>query len=257
MSEFRIKLLDLAIKAGATIESATKVASDWEHWATKDDPLRFGAPSPKWQHESEISESDYQGIRAGLHGVDWSRPQLVVDVDDSDFVVRTTGKHVMGTFSGYGPEDGDVPDEYKKKRFVYHGEIPEENKEIDWSRPQLVREVDGPRIGITNGKHHKDWFEAEMSYPGIGFNKVLQFSSYPKREFVYHGEIPQEQKTEGLNFLEAIHACKSGKNVARNSWGDVHPVFMYHSNMNLYRQDGEEAELDMECYLATDWQIVK
>lgn len=32
---------------------------------------------------------------------------------------------------------------------------------------------------------------------------------------------------------------------------------MYHSNMRLYWQDGEEAYLDMESYLATDWEIVQ
>ena len=70
-----------------------------------------------------------------------------------------------------------------------------------------------------------------------------------------NGGGPREEKTTGLNFLEAIHACKAGKNVAMSEWGDG--AFMYHSNMKLYWQDGEEAELDMESYLATDWQIVK
>ena len=136
----RIKLLELAIQGGATIENATKVASDWERWATEDDPLRLGTPSP-------------------------------------------------------------VVDEIK-------------GQEIDWSRPQLVKEIDGPRIGITNGEHHANWFQAELTYPGIGYNNPLRFSSYRKKDFTYHGEIPQEQpaeaKTACLNFLEAAQALNNG-----------------------------------------------
>ncbi len=40
MSEHRIKLLELAVQAGATIENATKVASDWEQWANSVIPGR-------------------------------------------------------------------------------------------------------------------------------------------------------------------------------------------------------------------------
>lgn len=124
----RIKLLELAIQGGATIENATKVATDWEQWATEGDPLRLDTPGPKWQHESEISESDYQRIHAGLHGIDWSRPQLVVSKLDDTMIVRTTGVHIDDVFAGYGPWDGDVLESnYKKRHFKYHGEIEEPN----------------------------------------------------------------------------------------------------------------------------------
>lgn len=141
--------------------------------------------------------------------------------------------------------DSEIPEPEKSRN---------EPKEIDWSRPQLVREIDGLRIGITNGKHQGNWFEAEMSYPGIGFNKVLQFLSYPKMEFVYHGEIPQEQKTEGLNFLEAVKLCKSGNNIKRVDWART---FVYFSNAVLYFDDGQPIHFNTEDILATDWQIVK
>jgi hypothetical protein len=77
--------------------------------------------------------------------------------------------------------------------------------------------------------------------------------------FVYHGEIPTEpeQKTTGLNFLEAITACNNGKNIRRPHW--LVGQFLHQSNMCLFWQSGEEASLDidMEEYLATDWQIVQ
>ena len=170
-------------------------ADDIYDYLVKDiDPAEISEPEKsrnEWKHVSEISPSEYQRIHADLHGIDWSRPQLVVSEDDDEFIVRTTGLHGFDEFQGYSDEDGDIPDWYKKKRFKYSG------------------------------------------------------------------EIPQEQKTEGLNFLEAITACKSGKNVARKWWVGVYHIFMYHSDMKLYWQDGEEVELDMESYLATDWQIVK
>ena len=143
----------------------------------------------EWRHESEISPSEYQHIHADLHGIDWSRPQLVVSEDDDEFIVRTTGLHGFDEFQGYSDEDGDIPDWYKKKRFKYSG------------------------------------------------------------------EIPQEQKTEGLNFLEAITACKSGKNIRRSSWNLKYTL--YHSNFQVFRDDDRIMEFSVEDFLATDWQIVK
>ncbi len=186
----------------------------------------------EWKHVSEISPSEYQRIHADLHGIDWSRPQLVVSEDDDEFIVRTTGLHGFDEFQGYSDEDGDIPDWYKKKRFKYSGEIPQEQ-----DRTTIIHST--PLLGVD-----QNGYAYERDGIGCAWEPIRNAPT-------------EDEHKEMLNFLEAIRACVSGKNVARRGWGDVYPVFMYHSNMKLYWQDGEEAELDMESYLATDWQIVK
>lgn len=269
MSELRIKLLDLAIQGGATIENAQRVAADWERWATEDDPLRVGEPGPKWRHESEIPEGDYQRIHADLHGVDWSRPQMVVSKIDDTMIVRTTGEHIDDVFTGYGPWDGDVPESnYKKKHFRYHGEIEEPKnpgkteQEIDWSRPQLVKSVfNSSEVVKTNGLHETTH---NCKYPhfegtviennGSGWEVGFFSKTWDKSAFVYYGEIPEGPSTTGINFLEAVQACKSGKNVCRKDWTNNH---WYYSNDYIYDVDGDIVSFHLNDILATDWRIIE
>lgn len=127
MSELRTKLLELAVQAGATIENATKVADDWECWATEDDPLRLDTPSPAIEEDfyDQLARLDIDSTSIEPE-IDWSRPQLVVSESDSEFVVRTTGEHFEDVFTGFSADDGDIPESnYKKRYFKYHGEIPE------------------------------------------------------------------------------------------------------------------------------------
>lgn len=217
MSELnRIKLLELAIQAGATIENATKVADDWEQWATEDDPLRLDVPN--------IPDESYEGQLARVFteeqvGIDWSRPQLVHLIDDPDFIVRTTGLVGFDKFQGYSNADGDIPDWYKKKRFKYHGEIPQEQPK----KPQFANAKDGDGT--------------------CGLSCCIC--------------AKEEPKTTGLNFLEAIVACKDGLRINRKVWHPDYWLRFDHDDDYVRNMDGDTVSLNTGDALATDWQIVK
>lgn len=282
----RIKLLELAIQAGATIENATKVATDWEQWAAEDDPLRLGAPNVK------------EPKNPGKQEINWSRPQLVTN--GHGLVLKTTGFHgsnnsvhgepwfdaeVMNDYWNHWRR-GDRGSQWKQCDFEYHGEIEEPKnpgnpeQEIDWGRPQLVHLIDDPDFIVrTTGL--------------VGFDKFQGYSNadgdipdwYKKKRFKYHGEIPQEQpkkpqfanakdgdgtcglsccicakeepKTTGLNFLEAIVACKDGLRINRKVWHPDYWLRFDHDDDYVRNMDGDTVSLNTGDALATDWQIVK
>ena len=137
------------------------------------------------------------------------------------------------------------------EQFRPREEPPGEKNEIDWSRPQLVVHKELGNVIQTNGVHEGELFKgSELS----GFEHCQKLW-YSKPFFVYHGEIPQEQKTDGLDFLGAMKACKDGKNIRRSSW-DIRYT-LYHSNFQVFRNDNRPMRFSMEDFLATDWQIVK
>lgn len=286
MSELRTKLLDLAIQAGATIENAVKVATDWERWATEDDPLRLDVPSPGLpiserlkflvsnfnlfppdsvfilknksgefieMHGSILSDHDFTGVRQELlsdetwclekvgrrgrkderlaipdfmaklddepknlgnpeHEIDWSRPQLLIS--DKQQIVKTNGDHDMETFSGAVVSCGKTPYNpghfsilFRKKDFVYHGEIPIEPKnlgkteqETDWSRPQLLVSTDGVIIestGRLNAMTPSSYFYTIEGYEyDMAIGRVSELSHWYCDQLKYHGEIPSQQPKE-------------------------------------------------------------
>ena len=162
MSELRIKLLELAIQGGATIDNAERVASDWENWAAADaHPLRLCTPSPK----SCGHEFEWDCLMAGCEcapkpidpEIDWSRPQLVKSkkyeaTGDWAFVVKTTGAHTEGYFHGVA-QFSDKSAVWAKKDFEYHGEIPAEKKaEIG---PSLAEALDAARVSTLENAHGK------------------------------------------------------------------------------------------------------
>ncbi len=143
MSELRLKLIELAIQGGATIENATKVATAWEQWATEDDPLRLDAPSPVID-ERQICASATLGdngkyTMSQRQEIDWSRPQLVNN--GHGLVLRTTGYHGDKAVTHGDPwfegevvnmkwnhfEAGDIGTDWRKAEFIYDGEIPQEH----------------------------------------------------------------------------------------------------------------------------------
>jgi len=209
-------------------------ADDIYDYLVKDiDPAEISEPEKsrnEWKHVSEISPSEYQRIHADLHGIDWSRPQLVVSEDDDEFIVRTTGLHGFDEFQGYSDEDGDIPDWYKKKHFKYSGEIPQEQ-----DRTTIIHST--PLLGVDqNGYAH------ERDGIGCAWEPIRNAPT-------------EDEHKEGLNFLEAITACKSGKNIRRSSWNLKYTL--YHSNFQVFRDDDRIMEFSVEDFLATDWQIVK
>jgi hypothetical protein len=132
MSEKRkLKCIKLAIKAGATPENAVRIAKDFEQWVGEfSDPLKLDSKSPKvmdcYPLTVRIGSEVLRKLGEQEQEIDWSRPQLVVSTEDPIMIVRTTGWHEGDVFQGFGPEEVDAPEEYKKKWFAYHGEIPQE-----------------------------------------------------------------------------------------------------------------------------------
>lgn len=111
LTDIRLQCLELAIKAGATTDNAIRVAKDYEDWVCSG-------------LELEITTE-----------IDWSRPQLVKSTYNS-CIVATNGKHSEHAFSGVVVVDGSngrdkvgrTDDDWSKKSFIYHGEIPTEQK---------------------------------------------------------------------------------------------------------------------------------
>jgi len=136
MSELRIKLIELAIQGGATIENAQRVAADWEEWIGNDDPLSLDTPSPAWRHESEMSPEEYWRLHSKMQGIDWSRPQLVHSTTDPTMIIRVDGDFTTHSFNGTMIDRGlgrtiyptDASGTWDKSCFVYHGEIPQEQQ---------------------------------------------------------------------------------------------------------------------------------
>lgn len=262
MSELRIKLLDLAIQAGATIENATKVADDWERWTTEDDPLRLGTPPiASLGRPNEI---------------DWNRPQLVASINGNCVVeVNNSLSHLANEkeFSGRMVDGSSylrtIGSDYTWSRaaFRYHGEIPKEvhifNKEA-----------------FTMSDMQKCFDESRLTHPMIGFKhdnlndylKWLKIQQEQSKESqcanAKDGDgtcglsccicAKEEPKTTGLNFLEAIRLLRSGMGVERSR-----PEKQFLSQYGVkgkklcYLDTRLFATLNMDDFLATDWQIVK
>ena len=62
-------------------------------------------------------------------------------------------------------------------------------------------------------------------------------------------------KTTGLNFREAVSAAKDGKKVRRVGYAGGAAISSPNTMM-LYWQDGEKVRLELDDYLAGDWEIV-
>ena len=238
--------MQLAVQAGTPNDQLVERAKEIHRFITEEDPLRLDVPSPKEPDNAKEVKVP----------IDWDRPQLVT-LKSTGMVVQTDGRHttngfngtivVAGRFRPKGEYVGDLP----KRAYEYYGEIPQEQKEeIDWSTPMVVVSKNDGLIVRTDGFHEDEIFSGTVigGAPNRKYNKDGHYSKVWSKEYF-------KPKTTSLNFLEAIKLCKSGKNVSRKGWGDG--AFMYHSNMRLYWQDGEEAYLDMESYLATDWEIVQ
>lgn len=133
---------------------------------------------------------------------------------------------------------------------------PSETKEIDWSRPQLVRGIGGHygQILMTNGVHG-DWNFTGKFYLGGNNDGQANSNVWPKNSFVYHGEIPTEKAT-GLNFLEAV----------KLAWNEIGAMMTRPENPIYYFDEGGNFRMGYDSSLpvlnnsdfsATDWQIVK
>lgn len=102
MSELRIKLLDLAIQAGATIENATKVASDWECWATDSDPLMTGTTGPKIDGQKKWRTTGLNFLEA-ISKTDYHSPFAASRDGETVYYFDEDGQLVMDVIEGAPP----------------------------------------------------------------------------------------------------------------------------------------------------------
>lgn len=205
MSELRTKLLELAVKAGATIENATKVASDWEQWANDDDPLRLGVPPPasvkvsdrllsiiEWVNTLDVDTFVTIGNDSGNRLETGSQ----VTVDDFARCLKTEDKllddsWVVEKAFRFNDADERIPIDVPKN-------LGNQEQEIDWSRPQLVIGINENygQVVETNGVHG-DWnFTGKLYHKGKDVG-AANTNVWPKKHFEYHGEIPVEPKNLG------------------------------------------------------------
>ena len=133
-----------------------------------------------------------------------------------------------------------------------------EPKEIDWSRLQLVDNGLG-LIVKTDGAHTEHNFEGSVMSVGTSNYEIGHIrNSWVKGVFKYHGEIPQEQKTEGLNFLDAMRATLGGFTAHRPNNAD----YIFDTEqlcIKMVTPIGSRAfpVIYQDDILATDWQITK
>jgi len=267
MSELRIKLLELAIQGGATIDNAERVATDWENWAADAHPLKLGTPSPKpCEHEFEW-DCLMVGCECAPKPVE---PEIDWDFKGDQYLTHTpsgitfayAGKHEEGGF--YGTRLGSGCWGWVSKNGFRRGAgLHDESKnpgnserEIDWSRPQLVTCSSG-MVVQTTGKHAGCSFEGVVVGSGR-FREVGEFiTGLTKLNFTYHGEIPAEPKTTGLNFLEAMEATLNGFTVRRpdNAWYLFDPEQLC-VKMSTGRGGLIFPVIYQDDILATDWQII-
>ncbi len=130
-------------------------------------------------------------------------------------------------------------------------------KEIDWSRPQMVIGI-GEYYGVklkTNGESDAHNFTGRRLTSG-----AVDSNMWPKKSFVYYGEIPQEQPTEqkttGLNFLEAMMMLNDENAARREVWPQDNYVYFRKRDV-LRNEAGDAHVIHSVNILATDWQIVE
>ena len=136
MSEIRTRLLELAIKAGATIDNATKVATDWEKWATADaDPLRLDVPAPVYS----AHDLWHGACTPPKTEIDWSLSyKRYARCQGLDYIVRIEGpgmddEHFEATVVSSSCPDMEVgyrSNDFLKSFFEYFGDVavPKNNK---------------------------------------------------------------------------------------------------------------------------------
>jgi len=289
--ELRERALRLSLELPDTTPILGKKTSSWAEeiyqFLSKDidhDPLRLDSPSPVWKYESEMSPEEYWKLHSEMHGVDWSRPQIVIGIDEYYGVkLKTNGDNDSQHFTGRHMTRGTANSNmWPKKSFVYYGEIPEKisakEAEIDWDRPQLVESRFSGCIVRTNGIHNGGAFEGVVIKGGRSVWPKTGDKEYEwvKSNFIYCGEIPEgkcandtdgdrncgrancicAKKTTSLNFTEAMEAVFSGEKVRRALWtGGVQ--YMQHANgIVLIDINGHNAVLSKYDLRATDWEIV-
>ena len=276
MSELRTKLLELAIKAGATIENATKVATDWEQWATEDDPLRLDVPSPErpiserlkllvsnfnlFPQDSVFILKNKSGEFIEMHGPILSDHDFTgirkESLSDETWCLDKVGRR------GSEDERLAIPD-FMAKLDDEPKNPGNQEQEIDWSRPQLVRIPNSMDIfRVISDKGNLFGGVVESTEPDGHF--CVGEKVYMNKDFVvYHGEIPQghptgEPKTTGLNFLEALKLLTDEKvMIKRASWCED-TWRMYSDGSHLRDEEGDPyCGNSIENFLATDWQIIE
>lgn len=243
----RIKLLELAIQGGATIENATKVASDWEQWATEDDPLRLGVPSPEGLAIDSDDERYLTHKDCGL--------VVYVTKDEGDRFDGVVAKRAGSAYAEGFVSSGGY---FKKEDFFMPKNPGKSQQEIDWSRLQLVHSTIDPALIVRVDRDFtSDCFHGTVINRGVGrINAPVGTSgTWDKDMFVYHGEVPQEPKTTGLNFLEAMAVCNAGGRVTRAAWGCGHVEC---NGVRLIDETGATYySNNITNILATDWQIIE
>lgn len=272
----RERLLELAIQGGATIDNAERVASAWEKWV-KD--AGDGWPTPFDETSSPVSH----GIEERMALISPQLEALLGKLNAFSLKRTLCIENSTGNRFELAPSENDIPGirdlvmEFPIEllsdstwREVELKNLGKTEREIDWSRPQLVRWIGDTLILRTNGTHGpasmkylNGWFEGTVVSEEWGAWKKGDKGEWEKAKFVYHGEIPQEQqdgpKTTGLSFLEAMEAALSGKTVERPNNakylfdGDERNCLMMKSGKSnlifpvIYQED----------ILATDWQIIE
>ena len=226
----RERLLELAIQGGATIDNAERVASAWEKWV-KD--AKDSWPTP----------FDETSSPAGI-GSD-----LIIDAGDGDKIKFVwNGNKVKGVYLRDGRFTVKKPSE----------------PEIDWSRPQLV--ISNKRqIVRTDGKcNYDETFSGVVVDCGrTPYNPGYYSILFRKSDFVYHGEIPQEQQEGPTSEDRIIFQSERNVKIGNLSIADAVRHASILKGSLLIAREGDQYDFDvlkinhrtgeMECIGSEQW----